>query len=96
MDIGHPDNERADELARKAAGMHHVQDIQVSWAHFKSNLKESIYQKWSHRWESESAYRMTKIFYTRPCADKAKHKIKLQRPKLSKLVELITGQNNLK
>ena len=38
---------------------------------------------------------MTKKFYSKPCKNKAKLITKLPRNQPSKLVELVTGQNNL-
>jgi len=38
---------------------------------------------------------MTKIFYPKPDSNKAKKILKLNRGQLKKLIELITGQNNL-
>ena len=47
------------------------------------------------RWTNDNAYRMTKIFYPKPDSNKAKKILKLNRGQLKKLIELITGQNNL-
>ena len=38
---------------------------------------------------------MTKIFYPKPDSNKAKKVLKLNCGQLKKLIELITGQNNL-
>ena len=38
---------------------------------------------------------MTKIFYPQPDSNKAKKILKLNRGQLKKLIELVTGQNNL-
>ena len=43
----------------------------------------------------DNAYRMTKIFYPKPDSNKAKKILKLNRGQLKKLIELVTGQNNL-
>ena len=44
---------------------------------------------------NDNAYRMTKIFYPKPDSNKAKKILKLNRGQLKKLIELVTGQNNL-
>ena len=43
----------------------------------------------------ENAYRMTKVSYPKPNCNKAKHILKLKRPEIRLLIEIITGQNNL-
>ena len=94
--VGHDGNERADQLAREA-----VKNSQVgvntpqSWACYKAQLKEDIYTEWERRWTNDNAYRMTKIFYPKPDSNKAKKILKLNREQLKKLIELVTGQNNL-
>ena len=65
------------------------------WACYKAQLKEDIYNEWARRWTNDNAYRMTKIFYPKPDSNKAKKILKLNRGQLKKLIELITGQNNL-
>ena len=94
--VGYDGNERADQLAREA-----VKNSQVgvntpqSWACYKAQLKTEIYNEWERRWTNDNAYRMTKIFYPKPDSNKAKKILKLNRGQVKKLIELITGQNNL-
>ena len=63
--IGYDGNERADQLAREA-----VKNSQVgvntpqSWACYKAQLKEEIYNEWERRWTVDTAYRMTKKKFT--------------------------------
>ena len=60
--IGHPGNERANQLAREAT---HNTAIRVntppSWAHYKQALKEHIYLEWEQPWQNDNAYRMTNL-----------------------------------
>ena len=45
--VGHPGNERANQLAREAEKLSTCLDnIPPSWAAFKAKLKEKIYKKW--------------------------------------------------
>ena len=94
--IGHPGNERADQLAREAVkNAMSIINTPPSWATYKQAIKAKIYDEWEHRWTNDNAYRMTKIFFPSPHSNKDKIILKLCRPDLRTLVEIITGQNNL-
>ena len=61
--VGYPGNERADELARKAAKKPiTTEHIYPSWAIFKTQLKAKIFEKWTLQWTRDTAYQMTKHF----------------------------------
>ena len=63
--VGHEGNERADQLAREA-----VKNSQVgvntpqSWACYKAQLKEEIYNEWGRRWTNDNSYSC--LLYTSP------------------------------
>ena len=64
--VGYDGNERADQLAREA-----VKNSQVgvntpqSWACYKAQLKEDIYNEWERRWTNDNAC----LLYTSDAAD---------------------------
>ena len=89
-------NERADELARDAA-YHNVVNfsIETPFSAIKANLTERINNAWSKEWQNESSCRMTKLFYQEVNKGKAKELCNLSRDKSRRLIEIVTGQNNL-
>ena len=89
-------NERADELARNAA-YHNVVNFSIDppFSTIKSNLAREINEAWITEWRNEGSCRMSKIFYPEPHKSKAKELCNLSRDKSRRLIEIITGQNNL-
>ena len=89
-------NERADELARNAI-YNNIVLFNIAPPHslFKSNLWTAIYDEWTTRWRNETTCRMTKLFYQTPHKGKAKALLRLSRKQSRRLIEVVTGQNNL-
>ena len=89
-------NERADELARNAVYENVILfSVPPPHSFFKLSLWEAIYEDWKTRWQNEPTCRMTKLFYPGPHKRKAKTVTKLSRNKSRRLIEIVTGQNNL-
>ena len=89
-------NERADELARNAVFDNIVLfSAYPSHSYFKSQLRESIYEKWTDIWIKQDTCRVTKIFDPRPHRGKSKELLYCSRIQLRRLIEIVTGLNNL-
>ena len=58
-------------------------------------LEKQIYIEWEERWISNNAYRRQKKFCPKPHKNRAKIILKMKRPEIKALIEIITGQNNL-
>ena len=92
----HIGNERADELARNSVYVNNIFfDIQPPMSFYKKAINNCIQEEWSKAWEENPTCRMTKIFYPKPNRAKAKQLLNLSRKKSRRLIEAITGQNNL-
>ena len=92
----YPGNERADELARNSA-YHNVVNFSIDppFSAIKFNLNLNLTAEWNSEWCQESSCRMTKIFYPTVHKGKAKELCNMARDKSRRLIEIITGQNNL-
>ena len=92
----YPGNERADELARNAA-YHNIVNFSIDppFSMIKSSLINKLNEEWNNEWAKEESCRMTKIFYPTVQKGKAKELCNLARDKSRRLIEIITGQNNL-
>ena len=89
-------NERADELARNATfNAITYWDIAPPFSYLKRNITKAIYDIWDERWANLESCRMTKIFYPTVHKGKAKKLLELSRKQSRRLIEIITGQNNL-
>ena len=94
--VGHWGNERADELARDSKSLvHNVHGILLPYSHFKSELWEVTYKLWKEEWINNPTCRLSKNFLPYPDKNKSKELLKLSRSQMRRLLELITGQNNL-
>ena len=62
---------------------------------FKKEISDCIQKEWTEEWQKNQTCRMTKIFYPNPDRSKAKQLLNLSRKKIRRLIEVITGQNNL-
>ena len=92
----HDGNERADELARNSVYVSNVFfDVQPPMSLFKKEISSWIQKEWAEEWQNNPTCRMTKIFYPTPDRAKAKQLLNLSRKKSRRLIEAITGQNNL-
>ena len=58
-------------------------------------LWDGIYDAWTRRWQADNSCRMTKIFYPTPHIGKSKVLLNLTRTKSRRLIEIVTGQNDL-
>ena len=72
--VGHPGNERADQLARDATQLEniHSTEILTPYSHFKKQLLDTTYALWKDEWSTQQTCRLSKNFlpYT------SKHKSK--------------------
>ena len=89
-------NERADELARNATfSAITYWGILPPFSYLKKEICSAIYELWNNRWQTSESYRMTKIFYPTVHKGKAKKLLELSRDQSRRLIEIVTGQNNL-
>ena len=89
-------NERANELARNSVYVSNVFfDVQPPMSMFKREISTCIQKEWTEEWQKNPTCRMTKIFYPNSDRSKAKRLLNLSRKKSRRLIEAITGQNNL-
>ena len=94
--VGHMGNERADQLAREAAELTPtVHGIMLPYSHFKNQVTNVTYKLWADEWSRQQTCRLSKNFLPFPCKRKSKEILKLSRSQMRRLLELITGQNNL-
>ena len=61
----------------------------------KSNIMEAIKKRWTTEWTEHSSCRQSKKFLPKPDKNKKNEVFKLGRCRLRRLIELITGHNNL-
>ena len=62
---------------------------------FKTELWDVTYKLWKDEWSTNSTCRLSKNFLPYPDKNKSKEILKLSRSQMRRLLELITGQNNL-
>ena len=94
--VGHDGNERADQLARDACKLDTItQDLLPPYSHFKQELSDLTYRFWKDEWENHNTCRLSKNFLPFPNKNKSKEILKLSRYQMRRLIEIITGQNNL-
>ena len=89
--VGHPGNERVDKLARQAANFPSIEKGVSPTA----QLLEVIYKLWTDKWLTQKTCRPLKNFLPFPCKNESKEILRLSRSQIRRLLELITGQNNL-
>ena len=89
-------NERADQLAREAIELTPtVHGIMLPYSYFKTQVTNVTYKLWADYWSKQQTCRLSKNFLPFPCKRKSKEILKLSRSQMRRLLELITGQNNL-
>ena len=94
--MGHLDNERADQLARDSNSLtHNVHGICPPYSYFKQALWEVMYNIWEREWNNSRTCRLSKNFLPKPSKAKSKEILQLSRSQMRRLIEIITGQNNL-
>ena len=94
----HRGNEYADKMANMAASCtQELQIVPIAHKLFKVHIKTAIYADWFSNWTADPAkFRHTKIFFPRMEPKCSKQILKLSRPDLKLLIEIITGHNNLR
>ena len=70
-------------------------DFPTSNTEIANRLKGRIYDKWMLRWTTSKEYSHSKKFLDKPNAIRAKKILQLPRLKMKRLVEIVTGHNNL-
>lgn len=96
--VGHPGNERADELAKLGAmGMHQgtvrIPSLPTSPASIRLECKKLLLAKWTQKWQSRPDCRQTKQWFPAPDPLVSQQIMRLNRRSLSTLVQIITGHN---
>ena len=93
---GHPGNELADDLAKSCASFPiNSFPLLPSPAIFKKLLWDNIYKEWHNEWQLHPHCRLSKNFLPKPSRQKTRSLLHLSRSQMRRLIELITGQNNL-
>ena len=96
--VGYEGNEMADEAAKQGAlepEMSIKLEVPISSTEISNRLKELIYDKWMLRWTTSKEYKHSKKFLDKPNTIRAKKILQLPRLKMKRLVEIVTGHNNL-
>ena len=96
--VGHPGNERADELAKTGAmamfqGTIRIPSLPTSPALIRLECKKLLLAKWTERWQARSDCRQTKQWFPTPNPLVAKQLMRLTRRSFSTIVQIITGHN---
>jgi ribonuclease HI len=93
--VGHEGNERADELARLAVNWDMIEDIDRPTGLIMNTLLAKLYEDWAEEWQDDKTCRMTKQFIVKPDKEMSRHALNYSRSKMRRLLEIITGHNNL-
>ena len=94
--IGIPGNEKADQLARRAAASPPrgpVESLPIAPAVTASHLKEWLMGAWQSRWESlpEGFARQSRIWFTEPTPRKTRRILALGRVNFGRVIRWLTG-----
>ena len=94
----HKGNEYADKMANIAAKCtEELEHVPIANKLFKNHIKNAIYAEWIQQWKQDcTKYKHTREFYPIMDTTYSKRILKLNRPDLKLLVEILTGHNNLK
>ena len=93
---GHWGNERADQLARDSINLsHNIHGVMLRYSHSKKELWYVAYKLLSVEWIANPTCRLSRNFLPYPDKNKSKELLYLSRSQMSRLLKLITGQNNL-
>ena len=96
--VGYKGNELADTAAKQGAlepEMSIKINIPISQTEISNKLKGMFLNKWKLRWTASKEYKHSKKFLDSPNTIRAKKVLQLPRLKMKRLVEIITGHNNL-
>ena len=89
-------NEEADVLAKEATFLNTVVELAISKVAIKTMVLDSLRNVWNELWNAYPAARMTKYFFPRNDALKARHAMTLSRLQLGRFIRIITGHNKLR
>ena len=97
--VGHPENEAADELAKRGALSNPEFFPQIphlmSRASFVKQIQGSLMKEWFDRWSKQPTCRQTKLWFRRPDVNKSKRLIQCDRSSYGQVIQFITGHNYL-
>ena len=96
--VGYEGNELADTAAKQGAlepKMSIKIEVPISRTEIANRLKLQISNKWKLRRTTSKEYKHSKLFLEKPNPNLARKILQLPRLKMKKLVEIITGHNNL-
>ena len=95
--VGTEGNERADELAKQGAQSTAPPRYQtkISMKVVKTKIEAYFMAEWKKSWKNLGPCRQTRFWWPRPNAQKSKYLLSLPRPTVARLVQAITGFNNL-
>jgi len=97
--VGHPGNEKADELAKEGAEtpwMTPPDSIPMSKAVMRGHVKDKIQEQWNNRWQALQSCRQTKQWLPELDPGLSKQIMRMNRKELSIAVQVITGHNFLR
>ena len=96
--VGIPGNEVADFLAKRGTtlGEGPSNDMWPAVAKQKAEIKSYFHKKWTKAWNAYKEARQTKIWFPIPDIKKSVQLLNMKRCNLSRIVQFITGHNNLK
>ena len=96
--VGIPGNEVADFLAKRGTSLGEgpSNELLPSLAKQKVEIKTYFQQIWSKAWNAYQEARQTKIWFPIPDIKKSLEVLNMKRGNLSRLVQFLTGHNNLK
>ena len=96
--MGNPGNETADALAKRGTKLGEdkkLEGISAPVINQKNNIKRYYYNKWNSEWKSCPEARQTKQWFPNTDRHKSKKVIQIDKAQLGKLVQFLTGHNNL-
>ena len=93
--VGHPGNEKADELAKDGTKLGTIQHIALPKQATKFAIKFAFDEIWKYQWSIYNDGRQSKQFYPSINRNKAKYSYNLSRQELGRLIRITTGHNNL-
>ena len=96
--VGIHGNEVADFLAKKGSSLGDGPTDELLTPHIKQKcgIKDYFHNKWSKAWRSYGEARQTKIWFPIPNPKKSFLLLKMDRTKLGRIVQFLTGHNKLK
>jgi hypothetical protein len=94
--VGHPGNEKADELAKKGTKISSPRVYaNPGMSITKLKLDKKVETNWLTHWGKAGTLNQSRKFYSGPDINKTIELLKLRRPLASKFIQTVTGFNNL-